>query len=254
MFFLLSKILSFLLVPFNWCLLLLVLGFLLKKQRLRKIIHLSTLAIFLFFSNTFIFQQCVSGWEHPAEALEKHKNTQGNLVILGGLSSYDDETGRIHFKEATDRLLQGLLLYHDRPERKIIISGGSAEIYFDERPEADYLHEFLIKTGIPSQNILFEVNSRNTYENALNTAALMDSMNMDKSIILVSSGFHLPRAIACFKKQGFTVKPLAAHTLSNHQPLKPADYFLPSLNTLQCWPLLTKEWVGILVYKLKGYI
>lgn len=254
MFFLLSKILGFLLVPFNWCLLLLFAGLLIKTKRLKKILLIGSMAIFVFFSNTFIFQKTISAWEHPAEALSKFENNSNTIVILGGLSSYDDKTNRIHFKEASDRLLQGILLHKGTPESKIIISGGSAEIYFEERPEADYLKEYLINIGLDESCILFEKQSRNTHENALYTAQLCDSVLLKKDITLITSGFHMRRARMCFEKQGFTVSPLAAHLYANHQPLKPMDYFMPSLGTLQLWPMLLKEWMGIMVYKAKGFV
>ncbi len=150
--------------------------------------------------------------------------------------------------------MQGLLLHKTDTSRQIIISGGSAEIYFEEQPEAEYLKDYLIAIGVQPDKILFEKESRNTFENALNTAALFDSVNLRKDITLITSGFHMKRAIGCFKKQGFSVYPISANAYTRHQPLKPADYFIPSLETLQDWPLIIKEWVGICVYKLKGYL
>lgn len=252
MFFLLSKILNFLLVPFNWCIILLVVSFFVKKHR--KLLQYSTLATFLLFSNTYIFQKILSAWEYPIESFDTEIESMKPIIVLGGLSSYDVKTNRIHFYEATDRLMQGLLLHKTNPERAIIISGGSAEIYFDERPEADYLSQYLLQVGVDSSKIHFETESRNTYENALNTSTLFDSININKNITLITSAFHMRRAKACFQKQGFTVHPVATHAYTNHQELKPADYFLPSLNTLQLWPIIIKEWMGILVYKLKGYL
>ncbi|MBK3519060.1 YdcF family protein [Carboxylicivirga marina] len=254
MFFLLSKILSFLLVPFNWCLLLLSFGLISKNKRKKRTAFIGCIFIFIIFSNTFIYQMVVKRWEYPVEPLTKDESIDYPIIILGGLSSYDNHTERIHFNEATDRLMQGLLLHKANPVRPLIISGGSAEIYFSERPEAKYLYGYLTNIGIESHKIHFETTSRNTFENALNTATLFDSLDIGKEITLVSSAFHMRRAQACFEKQNFKVHPLAAHAFTNHQALKPKDYLLPSLHTLQSWPLLIKEWMGILVYKLKGYL
>ncbi|MBS2211198.1 YdcF family protein [Carboxylicivirga mesophila] len=254
MFFLLSKILTFLLVPFNWCVLLVLAGIIFKRKKLRTYFFAAACAIFLLFSNTFIFQAVVSFWEYPVENTDAAISPNQPIVVLGGLSSYDDITNRIYFYEATDRLMQGLLLHKKNTSQKIIISGGSAEIYFDEKPEAEYLKDYLLAIGIESDKVLFETKSRNTHENASYTAALFDSLNMHKNITLITSAFHVKRASGCFTQQGFRVYPIATNASTKHQPLKPADYFMPSLETLQSWPILLKEWMGIMVYKLRGYM
>ncbi|WP_439184705.1 YdcF family protein [Carboxylicivirga taeanensis] len=254
MFFLLSKILFFLLVPFNWCVLLIIGGTLSKHKRLKYYLFGSAATLFLLFSNTFIFQKVIAQWEHPTENLNQLAPNHTPIVVLGGLSSYDEQTDRIIFKEATDRLMQALLLFKKNPSRLVVITGGSAEIYFEEKPEAEYLKDYLMAIGIPASQILVESQSRNTHENAFNTAALFDSHQLKKDITLVTSAFHMKRATACFEKQNFSVQAVATNPFTNHQPFKPADYFLPSLHTLQSWAILTKEWAGMLVYKLKGYL
>ena len=254
MFFILSKILSFLLSPFNWCVLLLLMQWLIKSKKYKKVLLTSSVSIFIIFSNTFIFQKVISVWETPIESYSMLQNNNSPIVVLGGLSSYDDTNDRIHFNEAADRLFQALPVHINNPNRKLILSGGSAEIYFEERPEADYLKDYLITIGINPNDILFEKSSRNTHENAYQTALLFDSLNLDKDIILITSAFHMKRAQACFKKQGFNVIAYSAHAYTNHQSLKPTDYFMPSLNTLQLWPILIKEWFGILAYQMKGYV
>lgn len=254
MFFLLSKILSFLLVPFNWCILLFVVGLFIRKKPIKNLLFITAGGLFFFFSNTFVFQKVVTQWEYAAESLEPNAAHADPIVVLGGLSSFNDKIERIYFKEAADRLFQAIWLQKKNPERLMVISGGAAEIYFEEIPEAQYLKDYLLTTGVPENKLLFEKESRNTFENAKNTAALFDSLQYPKHITLITSAFHMKRAIACFEKQGFRVHPVAAHIFKNHQPLKPADYLLPSLDTLQSWPIIIKEWVGMLVYKLKGYI
>ncbi len=246
--------LSFLLVPFNWCVLLIVLALLVRKRRIKKVLFIAAGGIFIFFSNTFIFQKVIAQWEYPAESLESFVENTEPIVVLGGMSSFNEQIDRVYFKEASDRLLQALWLQKMNPERQIIISGGSAEIYFEEVPEAKYLKDYLLTIGVAEDKLQFEEQSRNTFENARNTAALFDSLRYTKKITLITSAFHMKRAVACFEKQGFEVQPVATHVYTNHQPLKPGDYILPSLDTLQRWPIIIKEWVGLLVYQLKDYI
>ncbi|MBR8537318.1 YdcF family protein [Carboxylicivirga sediminis] len=229
-------------------------GIIFKRKKRRTYFFAGACIIFLIFSNTLLFQAIISSWEYPVENVEVTVTNNRPVAVLGGLSSYDDKTDRIYFNEATDRLMQVLLIHKKDTSQKIVISGGSAEIYFKEKPEAEYLKDYLLAIGIESDKMLFETKSRNTHENAFYTAALFDSLHMDKDITLITSAFHVKRATSCFKQQGFRVYPIATNAYSKHQPLKPADYFMPSLETLQSWPILLKEWMGIMVYKLKGYI
>lgn len=253
MFFVLSKILTFLLSPFNWCLILLLLTFFSRSDKQKKRLKIIYLLVFVIFSNTWIFQKIISQWEYPITNIQLVNNNKP-VVVLGGFSSYVEHADRIHFNDASDRLLQALLYHKSSTPNKLIISGGSAEIYFDEKPESEFVKDYLINIGIDKEDIIIENKSRNTYENALYTSHLMDSLLISKDIILVTSAFHMKRAKACFVKQGFNVDSLSAHSFTIHKPLKPGDYLLPSLTTLQRWAILNKEWMGIVVYKLKGYI
>ncbi len=224
-----------------------------KHQKIKKAYTIAALAIFICFSNTFLFQKVISTYEYPVEPLTTVKHLDKPIVILGGFSGYNESVDRICFQEASDRFLQGLQLKKMMPDQKLIISGGSAEIYFEERAEADYIAEYLSILGIDSAEVAFETQSRNTYENAYYTSILCDSLNIEKEIILITSAFHMKRAKACFDKAGFKTHPLSAHSYRNYKPLKPSDYLLPSLETLQRWPVIIKEWLGLLVYKVKGY-
>ncbi len=253
MFFLLSKILSFLIHPFNWFLLLLIFAQFIKTPKRKKLFRFTSLAIFVIFSNAALFQFVCAKWENNYSIPDISSKQANNIVVLGGYSSINEESRQISFSFGADRILQALPLVQVNSENKLILSGGGSNIYFDETPESEYMAPFLNSIGIDSRQIYIENKSRNTYENALYSFDLL-SEEADSSIILVTSSFHMYRARACFEKQGFKVLPYPTNPLQSVTKLKPGDYFLPSLHALNTWPILIKEWIGIIVYKMKGYI
>jgi len=254
MFFILSKILSFLIYPFNWSLLFLITAYFIKRKKLSKSLRIAALINLVFFSNTAIYQSVTSGWEQRYSIPQLTNNQSYNIVVLGGYSSMNEENKQICFNQAADRILQALPLFYQNDSNLLILTGGSANIYFNETPESDYLVKYLHSIQIPEERILIEAKSRNTYENALYTSELLDKQTQPKTVVLVTSAFHMFRAKACFEKQKMNIIPYPTQPMRSLTPLKPTDYFLPSLRTLDSWSILIKEWMGIGVYKLRSYI
>jgi uncharacterized SAM-binding protein YcdF (DUF218 family) len=74
-----------------------------------------------------------------------------------------------------------------------------------------------------------------------------------KKFLLLSSGFHLPRAVACFKKQGIQVVPYATDLRSIQSKFTLLNTLMPTYGGFEIWTFLLKEWIGQAVYRLKGY-
>ena len=66
--------------------------------------------------------------------------------------------------------------------------------------------EILKEWGIPSEAVLIEGRSRNTYENAIETKKLLKARQIDK-ILLITSALHMPRALATFRTAGIDAIP-----------------------------------------------
>nr|WP_321409893.1 YdcF family protein [uncultured Carboxylicivirga sp.] len=254
MFFILSKLLSFLVYPFNWSLLLIISAQLIKNRKARRRLRIGAIVNLIIFSNTAFFQLVTSKWETQYSIPQLSDNQSYNIIVLGGYSNMDEETQQISFNQAADRLLQALPIYYLNNSNRIIITGGTANIYFDETPEADYMLKYLESINIDQSNILIESKSRNTYENAINTGKIIDSLNSTRQNVLITSAFHMPRAKGCFDKLNIEVIPYPTQPLRSLTTLKPIDYFLPSINTLNTWSILIKEWLGITMYWFKSYL
>lgn len=254
MFFILSKFLSFLIHPFSWCILLLIATVIVKNSTFKKRLKLLALLIFILFSNTALFQLIGRTWENQYQRATLSPNNTYNIVVLGGYAGTEEESRKINFNGAADRLLQALPLYYLNPGNKLILSGGTSIIHYDATPESESVENYLQTIHIKKEDILVENQSRNTFENALYVGQLLDSLNISKDVVLVTSASHMNRALGCFKKQGINTITYPANHLTNSNPISFKDYIIPSLATLNTWPILIKEWIGIMTYKLKGFI
>ncbi len=215
--------------------------------------------LFLFLSNDYISNRAIYYWEAKTISV-KDIEAPYDIGIL--LSGYAKNTGYLleddHFfqlGESANRLTQTIELYKLGKIKKILISGGAAYLLQKSVSESENTKRFLRRLGIPASDILIETKSRNTYENALYTKELLEAKGIEKNqrLLLITSAFHIPRAEKCFKKVNLEVVPFSvdfqAHPLDFHP-----EYFIPSTSGIDNWQLLIKEWVGIVVYKMRGYL
>ncbi len=254
MFFIFSKILSFLLSPIWWIAILLLLYFVLKRYKKRKWFLVISFVLLLVFSNQFLFYSVSGWWEGGLEKVEDMPACDG-LILLGGFSSYNDQSKRICFNASSDRLLQALDLYKKGKAKYFVFTGGSALILSKEKKEGIFLEEYLKRLGVKEGNLLIESQSRNTHENAAYTVELLKNKQLlGKHFILVTSAFHMKRALACFQKEGIDVVSYKTDPLQAARRPDFADCVTPSAGTLAAWERLFKEWVGYFAYRIKGYV
>jgi uncharacterized SAM-binding protein YcdF (DUF218 family) len=252
MFYVLSKLLTFLLSPFNLAIFSALAALVFARYRKRLLIL--AFALLVVFSNPLLFRLTIGWWEKAPLPLPVNHPGCRNIVVLGGLSSQHEGSGRVRFSQSSDRLMQALLLSKQNPFEHLIISGGNASILFDRRPEGAYLKETLTTLGWPENQVLVDSLSRNTFENALNTRQLFVERGFPLEIALVTSAWHMPRARRCFEKQGFKVLPVEADYMRPMGRLSPAEIWIPSADTLSSWNGLFKEWIGLVYYFARGYI
>jgi len=254
MFFVLSKLIGFLSSPFWWILILLSAGWFVRSKRVKKYLYSGAFVVFLLFTNPLFFRLVSGMWEGDLQKAETMRGKSDVCVVLGGMSVYHEPTGRIRFTQSADRILQAVDLYEKGIVKKIVITGGTGRLVRKNRPEAIHLKDFLISIGIPAPSVLIDAASRNTYENAVNTKKLLEKNGWGTSVVLVTSGFHIKRAVGCFEKAGIKVYPYIADPLKGVSKITFSDVFLPSADVLNDWNYLTHEWIGIAMYKLKGYM
>jgi len=254
MFFLLSKILSFLLSPIWWVVILMLFYVVFHKQRVCKFLLYISIGVLLVFSNQLMFYHVAGCWEGELQSPNKVVPCDG-IIVLGGFSSYQSKTHRIRFYESADRLYQAIELFKKGKAQRFIFTGGSGRVVVREKKEGDYLRAYLKLLGIPEESTLIEWKSKNTHENAVETLKMLQSKTIENgNYLLVTSGFHMNRAMACFKKVGINVCPYIADPLQNTLAPDFMDAITPSAIVLASWEKLFREWVGYWVYWLKDYV
>jgi uncharacterized SAM-binding protein YcdF (DUF218 family) len=156
---------------------------------------------------------------------------QSNAVILLGGVGLD-------FDNPTNRIVHALQIYRAGKAPLIVISGGNPDP--------------LVKLGAPRSILIVEPESRNTRENAVNTAAIFKAHGW-KNGLLVTSAIHMPRALAAFQRVGLNVAPAA--TGIDPRLFRPGGSVDPQPNkeALLQTAAAIKEIVGLLVYRCLGW-
>ncbi len=254
MYFVLSKLLRHLFSPVLWIAILIIAALLMKNTKPRKRLWMIAGILFLFFTNTFVADEFMRMWEIPAVQHHELNAPYDVGILLTGMCSYDETFDRINFNRSSDRLLQTMDLYHKGIIKKIFITGGSGELRRPDFQEARILYDFLVQSGIPAADVAYEIISRNTAENAIESARALQPEKTDSTYLLITSGYHLRRAAACFRKQGFFVDLYSTDRFTGTRKFHLEYMLLPRPEALQRWEILLLETNGMLMYKLKGYV
>jgi uncharacterized SAM-binding protein YcdF (DUF218 family) len=188
--------------------------------------------------------------------------TTDAIVVLGGATrSHAYPRPDVDFTDAGDRVWYGANLYHAGKAPKIIVSGGSITWQGSGDPEADNLIKLLVKMGVPAADIIREPNSFNTRDNGVYVQKILKAQNFN-SILLVTSAMHMPRSMAIFKRLG--INAIAAPTdyrisqLEVDQPNRQTESvilsFIPNEDAFAMTTQAIREYIGIFVYRLRGWL
>jgi uncharacterized SAM-binding protein YcdF (DUF218 family) len=180
------------------------------------------------------------------------QDVQG-IVVLGGVESARVSAGRnVHaVNEAAERLTETAALARRFPDAKIVFTGASIGLFTATSTGADAAKLILRDFGIEDSNrLLIEKKARSTWENALYTKELVQP-KPDERWLLVTSAWHMPRAIGAFRKAGFDVEawPVDYRTAGWSDALVPFDAPSEGLRRLD---LVTREWIGLVAYWMLG--
>lgn len=224
-----------------------------NAKKMKRIL-LYTLIVLYFFSNSFIVDEFMRSWEIRSNYKETRTKKYEYGIVLGGImSGYLYKTEQIVFNRSVDRLMQALVLYEQGIIKKIVYTGGSGSIIERDMKEAKFVYNFLLSMGIPDSCMIIESESRNTYENAIYTKKIIGS-DSNRCDLLITSGCHMRRSLGIFRKHGFCVDPYSADLNAGKRKYDPAHLFVPSFRAMEEWGQMIHEWVGIISYKIKGYM
>ncbi|MFH2131248.1 MAG: YdcF family protein [bacterium] len=251
MFFFLSKITTFLLDPLT-IILALLLVFLLKgtKSAFTRLFFYPLFLVLYFASTGYLSNTLMYGLEHIEKPSPLQAHYDAVIVLSGMTSDRNNSDDPIEFTGAVDRILAGISLVKQGRADYLVISGGDGSLGQKNEPEAKILGAFSQRWGLQEKQILIDPVSRNTYENAVETAKLIED-SKTKKLLLITSAFHMFRSRGCFKKAGLKVD------------IYPVDYmagkgmddfraYLPSSDSLAKTKLVIHEIIGIIIYGITG--
>jgi uncharacterized SAM-binding protein YcdF (DUF218 family) len=255
MFFVFSKILAFLTQPLAISVILMVSAWAVKNARWKKILFRTGFILLLFTSNYFIANEAMRAWEVPVTTYKSVTKTYDFGVLLTGVTKTEMvPKDRVYFNRGADRATHTLQLYKLGIIKKILVSGGSGRLNGTGVKEADDLADFLRLAGVPGEDIVIENRSKNTHESAEEVKAILAGLDGPKDLLLVTSGYHMRRSMACFRKAGVDIDAFSAEPTAEPRVYTPDALFIPRLDAIGIWQTLLKEWVGFIAYWLVGYV
>jgi len=173
-------------------------------------------------------------------------NLKGDVIVmLGGGANIDtpalNGNGNLS-ASASSRLLACTELYNQL-HVPIILSGG--QVYSFTGNEAEIGRRMLINLGVKENDIIIENKSLNTEQNAENTAKILKDKGFAEPI-LVTSAFHMQRAVLLFERNKIQVVPYPCDYKTNIHKIVTSDDFIPNSEALSNLSTALKESIGIL--------
>lgn len=253
MFFILSKILAPFTQPFTYIVLSLVTA--LALYRVPKIGRGSLLAAVLLvalFGTPFLPDLLIRRLERAYTPPAAPSQVDAVIVLAGMLDVQQSSEEYLEFGEAVERILTGMRLVREGVGDKLVIVGGSGDLFNQTKRESVFLRQFAIDFGIPANSILIDPDSRNTYENAVNARKIMEEHGL-RSSILITSALHMPRSMGCFRSVGLEPIAYPVDFISDDEGYR-FSAIIPDVGHIDHMTRAFHEYFGLLAYKIAGYL
>ncbi|MGG6296211.1 YdcF family protein [Leptolyngbya sp. AN02str] len=264
MFLYLSKLLPLFIYPLGLACVLLVLAMLSlwwKRPGWTAGCIALALALLLLGGNGWVATRLTRSleWQNlPPENLP----TAEAIVVLGGATKPKiPPRPWVDVMESGDRILHGARLYQQGKAPLVIMSGGRIYWKGGGPPESSDMAELAMALGVPRSVILEDTTSLNTYENAVNVKAILEQQGINR-VLLVTSAMHMPRSLKIFQKQGIEAIPAPTDFLVAQQDLEEVGNsleavllnLLPDADRMQQTSRALKEYIGLVIYRLRGWL
>lgn len=254
MFFVLSKTLGFFAVPSNLLMAVGLVGLVLLLTRFRRLaswLVVSTLVLIAFVGYSPLGHMLILPLEDRFPPWNAAQGPPDGIIVLGGAiaPSISLARGAVALNDSAERITAAVELARRYPNARIIFSGGTAALFKGEL-EAPFAVKEFEALGIAHDRITAEEQSRNTIENAV-FSRLIAQPKPGERWLLVTSAFHMPRAIAAFRAAGF---PVEAYPVDwrTRGPIEATAPFMAMTGGLSMTDLAVHEWVGLFIYRITG--
>ena len=206
------------------------------------------------FSTDLVSNALFYRLEHEVTATDIPTQTYDAVVLLGGAGDerVAAETGQLAFNDNSERLIATHRVLADNHARFAILSGAANEAALKEFSEARLLAKQLILWGIAPSRLIIEEQARNTRENATYSKEIAIQRGFAK-VLIVTSAFHMPRAIECFGAVGMPVDTLIADYRAHERGDPFPKNILPRASALLTSTEYFREIFGLYIYRWQGY-
>ena len=222
-----------------------------KKAKFLFIINCVLILIIYTMSSGFIVDIFMHSLENRVTPLNETNMLRGDayLVLGGGLieNKRDAKYGATLANESLKRLIYANLLYKEN-QLPIIVSGGKSQLKKNNFSEGFIMAQYLFDLNVNRKDIIIESKSANTFENAKYTAQIIKKFGF-KNPILITSAYHMPRAIYAFEKEGVNVIPAPTDYHTEDVKGTFSQYFPDAHAMLNTYRVL-HEYMGLIYYRL----
>ena len=247
--FVLKQFLKVLLLPPTlWLLLLLAVLIFWRRSWARTLLLFTFLFILVLHSGpaNYLLRYPLESNYEPVLDLKKVGSYDAIVVLTGGMTP---ASGLIPFSTIDQhmfrRLDEALRLYRIQP-KPIIVSGGHVNPFTPDKNENKIARDFLIKWGVPANDVSGEAGSRDTFESAVEVQKLLAKRGY-KRYLLVTSAFHMPRSMLVFARLAAEPIPAPGDFSLAKFELTPLSFF-PNESAANNFFLTLHEYLGIANY------
>ena len=255
--FYLSKILNLFINPlyilFFIILIQLFIIFFIQSKKLVFFFSKLFLILFLFFGYSPLSNFLLSKIEDYIQSSKFPIQQLTGLVVLGGSfekGSESKERNEVLLNSSAERLTKALEIYKKNPRILILFSGFSNTIKAEGWSESDMAKKFLLDQGVKIDNLIFENQSRNTFENIKFSKDII--VNYKGTWGLITSANHMPRSFFAFKKQGLILEPINVDYKTGTSRMFWINFDISA--GLTNWTIIFHELIGITYYKATNKI
>ena len=175
------------------------------------------------------------------------------VIVLGGSFNSgleSKERNEVSLNSSAERLTKALEIYKKNPRLIILFSGFSRELKPQGWSESDMAKKFFLDQGVKLDNLIFENQSRNTFENIKYSKDII--ANYKGTWGLITSASHMPRSFFTFKKQSLILEPISVDYKTGTSKIFWINFDISS--GLINWSIILREFIGIAYYKVTNKI
>ena len=255
--FYLSKIVNFFINPLYILSLVILIQlfiiFFIQSKKLVIFFSKLFLILFLFFGYSPLSNFLLSKMEDFIQTSKYPVQQLTGVIVLGGSFNSgleSKERNEVSLNSSVERLTKALEVYKKNPRILILFSGFSGELKPQGWNESDMAKKFFLDQGVKLDNLIFENQSRNTFENIKFSKDII--ANYKGTWGLITSASHMPRSFFTFKKQGLILEPINVDYKTGTSKMFWINFNISS--GLSNWSIILHELIGIAYYKVTNKI